>query len=201
MGYYPQSIINLIDNFATLPGIGKKTAERFAIHILKTDNKKAEKLAESIIDVKNKVRPCSVCFSLSDKDICDICSNPARDETVICIVESHADMAVIEKSSSFDGVYHILEGALSPIDGITPDDIRIKELFERLQKKRIKEIILATSMTSEGETTAAFISKKLKDMKLNIKISRIASGVPMGSDIKYIDRVTLKKAMDARNEI
>jgi recombination protein RecR len=201
MGYYPESIINLIDNFAMLPGIGRKTAERLAMHVLKKPGSQAQKLADSIIDVKKKVRFCPNCFSLSDKELCDICSDPMRNKSILCVVEHYADMIVIEKSNSFKGLYHILAGALSPIDGITPDSIRIKELFARLQGNCVKEIILATSTGVDGETTAAFIAKKLKDMNMNIKLSRIASGVPVGGDIKYVDQVTLKKAMDARNEI
>ena len=196
MDHYPPSVTNLIRNLSKLPGIGKKTAERLAIHILRASQKDAIDLSKSIMEIKEKVRLCSRCFSLSDTAECAICTNPARDKSVLCVVESSADMIAIEKSGGFKGLYHILQGALSPMDGIGPDDIRVFELFSRIKKDEICEVIIATGTNVEGESTASYISEKLK--KYDIKISRIASGVPVGGDLKYIDQVTIKKAMESR---
>lgn len=196
MDHYPSSVKNLIKNLSKLPGIGKKTAERLAIHILRAPKKDAYELSKSILEIKDKVRLCRKCFSLSDNTECNICSNPARDRYLLCVVESSADMIAIEKSGAFTGLYHILQGALSPMDGIGPDDIRAHELFSRIKKDEIKEIIIATGTNVEGESTASYIFEKLK--KYDLKITRIASGVPIGGDLKYIDQVTIKKAMESR---
>jgi recombination protein RecR len=196
MTYYPEPILKLIDSLSKLPGIGKKTGERLALHILHAPNHEAATLAADIIELKNRIQLCTVCFSLSDKDKCRICADPSRDKTLICVVENPTDMAAIEKSKAFSGTYHILGGALSPIDGIGPDDIRIKELFKRADPARIKEIILATKTNVEGEVTAAYILDRLK--RTNIKITRIASGIPMGGDLQYIDPLTMQKAMEKR---
>ncbi|MBC2703019.1 recombination mediator RecR [Desulfobacula sp.] len=196
MKYYPDPILKLINSLSKLPGIGKKTAERLALHILHAPNHEAVTLAADIIELKNSIRLCTVCFALSDKDKCRICSDPLRDKSLICVVENPTDMAAIEKSNAFSGTYHILGGALSPIDGIGPDDIRIKELFKRADPEKIKEIILATKTNVEGEATASYILEKLK--KTKIRITRIASGIPMGSDLQYIDQLTMQKAMEKR---
>ena len=196
MTYYPEPILKLIDSLSKLPGIGKKTGERLALHILHAPNHEAATLAANIIELKNRIQLCTVCFSLSDKDKCRICADPSRDKTLICVVENPTDMAAIEKSNAFFGTYHILGGALSPIDGIGPDDIRIKELFKRADPARIKEIILATKTNVEGEVTASYILDRLK--QTNIKITRIASGIPMGGDLQYIDPLTMQKAMEKR---
>jgi recombination protein RecR len=196
MKYYPEPILKLIDSLSKLPGIGKKTAERLALHILHAPNDQAATLAADIIELKKRVRLCCVCFALSDNDKCRICTDPSRDQALICVVENPTDMAAIEKSNAFFGTYHILGGALSPIDGIGPDDIRIQELFKRAGSKAIKEIILATKTNVEGEATAAYILEKLKPTK--IKITRIASGIPMGGDLQYIDQLTMQKAMEKR---
>jgi recombination protein RecR len=199
MNHYPPSVLKLIKHLARLPGIGEKTAERLAMHILRAPRNEAEDLSRSIIDVKEKVRHCSLCFSMSDMEICQICSDPARTSSMLCVVEHPADMVAIEKSESFRGLYHILNGALSPIDGIGPDNIRIKELVSRIAQGKIKEVILATSTTIEGETTAAYIAELLGSHP--IRISRIASGVPIGGDLKYVDQVTLRKSMETRHAI
>jgi recombination protein RecR len=199
MSHYPSSVLKLIKNLSKLPGIGEKTAERLAIHILRASRREAEQLSQSIIEIKEKVRQCSKCFALSDTDICNICSNPARTDSMLCVVEQPADMVAIEKSGSFNGLYHILGGTLSPMDGIGPDDIRIKELVTRISHGKIKEVVLATSTNIEGETTAAYIAEQLENY--GIKITRIASGVPIGGDLKYVDQVTLKKAMETRHAI
>lgn len=194
--HYPDPILRLINSLSTLPGIGKKTAERLALHILHAPNQQAATLAADIIELKNNVRLCTICFALTDKNKCRICSDPLRDQTLICVVENPTDMAAIEKSNAFFGTYHILGGVLSPIDGIGPDDIRIKELFKRADPEKVKEIILATKTNVEGEATASYILEKLK--KTKIRMTRIASGIPMGSDLQYIDQLTMQKAMEKR---
>ena len=197
MSYYPTSIRDLIKNIAKLPGIGEKTAERLAMHVLRAPRQEAEKLAQSILNIKDKVRFCTRCFALSDGDLCNICSDPARDPSVLCVVEQPADMVAIEKSGAFRGLYHVLSGVLSPMNGIGPENIRIRELLTRIQKDRVEEAVLATGTNVEGEATASYIAQLLE--KYPIKVTRIASGVPMGGDLKYVDQVTLKKAMETRH--
>lgn len=197
MNYYPVHVINLIKNIARLPGIGEKTAERLALHILSSPRAEADRLCASIQDVKNKVSLCSECFALSAGGVCKICSNSSRNTSVLCVVEQQADLVAIEKSGSFDGLYHILSGVLSPMDGVGPDDIKIKELVARIKKGRFEEIIIATSTNVEGEATASYLFGVFKTFKL--KITRIASGVPIGGHLKYVDQATLKRAMDTRH--
>lgn len=199
MNHYPRPILRLIDSLSKLPGIGKKTAERLALHILHAPNNEAAALAADIIELKNNIRLCHICFSLTDKETCKTCSDPLRDQSVICVVENPADMAAIEKSNAFSGTYHILGGALSPIDGIGPDDIRIKELFKRAHLKKTKEIIIATRTNVEGEATASYLYSKLTDTP--VQITRIASGIPMGGDLQYVDQLTMQKAMENRHGI
>jgi len=199
MSYYPDSLLKLIKNLTRLPGIGEKTAERLAMHILRAPRKEAEQLSHSIIEIKEKVKLCPRCFGLSDTDVCSVCSDPSRTPSILCVVEQPADMVAIEKSGSFKGRYHILEGALSPMDGIGPEDIRIKELITRIARDKIEEVVLATSTNIEGETTAGYIAEQLKNQP--VKVTRIASGVPIGGDLKYVDQVTLKKAMETRHAI
>ena len=196
MRHYPVSVLNLIKNIARLPGIGEKTAERLAIHILKAPKKEMQQLAQSITDLKEKVRLCSLCFALSDGDFCDICADETRDKTLICVVEQPADMVAVEKSGAFRGVYHVLAGVLSPMDGIGPGDIRIRELYTRIEDGSIREVVLATSTSVEGEATASYLGQHLE--KMSVKVTRIASGVPVGGDLKYVDQVTLKRALDTR---
>ncbi len=196
MNHYPDAIIKLIHSLATLPGIGKKTAERLALHILHAPDHEAATIAGDIIELKSSVRLCSSCFALSDKPECRICSDPARDTSLICVVENPKDMAAIEKANIFSGRYHILGGALSPIDGIGPKDIRLTELFNRADPKSVSEIILATKTDVEGEATAAYILDRLKSR--GITITRIASGIPMGGDLQYVDPLTMQKAMEKR---
>jgi recombination protein RecR len=199
MNHYPPSILKLIKSLSRLPGIGEKTAERLAMHILRAPRSEAEQLSSSIIEVKDKIRLCSVCFGLSDTDICNICSDRTRTPSILCVVEQPADMVAIEKSGAFSGLYHILEGVLSPMDGIGPDKIRIKELISRIAQGKIKEVVLATSTNVEGEATAAYIAERIENYR--IKVTRIASGVPIGGDLKYVDQVTLKKAMETRHAV
>ena len=199
MDYYPGSIKNLIRNLARLPGIGQKTAERLAMHILQQPAEDAHRLARSIVELKKRLRLCSRCFALSDDVQCRICNDPSRESGLICVVEQPADMASIEKSGAFRGRYHILGGCLSPMDGIGPDDIKIAELVTRVENEDVREIILATGTNVEGESTAAYIAGILASTP--VKVTRIASGVPMGGDLKYVDQVTLKRAMESRHGI
>jgi recombination protein RecR len=199
MGTYPKSMQKLIKNICRLPGIGEKTAERLALHLLLAPRQEADQLAQSILEVKEKVRLCSQCFALSDSDFCDICSDPNRESSIVCVVEQPADMVAIEKSGAFRGKYHILCGVLSPMNGVGPEDIRIRELINRVRKDQIKEVVLATGTNVEGEATSAYIAQILE--KFAIKVTRIASGVPMGGDLKYVDQVTLKRAMETRHAI
>ncbi len=199
MDYYPASVKNLIGRLARLPGIGQKTAERLAMHILQQPIDEAHQLARSIVDMKKRLRLCSRCFALSDDALCRICNDPTRQGNVICVVEQPADMASIEKSGAFKGRYHILGGVISPMDGIGPDDLKIAELLDRIDRESIAEIILATGTNVEGESTAAYIAGILG--ALPVKVTRIASGVPMGGDLKYVDQVTLKRAMESRHGI
>lgn len=196
---YPASITRLIRNLSRLPGIGEKSAERLVLHLLQTERGQVLELAASIRDLKEKVRLCRRCFGLSDDEICSICSDPARDETVVCVVEHPVDMAAIEKTAAFKGHYHVLQGLISPMDGIGPEDIRIKELVERVADGPVKELIIATGTNVEGEATAAYIQETLAARP--VKITRIASGVPMGGELKYVDQVTLKKALEGRRVV
>ena len=197
MSYYPASIQNLIRNISKLPGIGEKTAERLALHILRGSKQDAEQLASSILNIKEKVRLCRRCYALSDEDLCNLCSDPARDPSLLCVVEQPADMVAVEKSGAFRGMYHILSGVLSPMNGIGPEDLRIRELVARVEKGQVNEIVVATSTNVEGEATASYIAQILEP--LPVKVTRIASGVPMGGDLKYVDQVTLKRALETRH--
>jgi recombination protein RecR len=199
MSYYPKSIRELIKNLSKLPGIGEKTADRLAMHILRAPPREADHLAHSIMEVKEKIRLCAMCFSLSDAEICNICRDRNRNFSILCVVEQPADMVAIEKSGAFTGLYHILEGVLSPMDGVGPDNIRIKELISRIAQGKIQEVVLATSTNIEGESTADYIAQRLGNYP--VKVTRIASGVPIGGDLKYVDQVTLKTAMKSRHPI
>ena len=199
MSHYPATIVNLIKNICKLPGIGEKTAERLTMHILRAPRKEAEQLSKSILEAKEKVRLCKLCYGLSDDEVCKICTDPARDASLLCVVEQPADMVAMEKSGAFIGRYHILSGVLSPMNGVGPEDIRMAELIAKIKRGQIKEVVLATSTSVEGEATASFIAERLETDTL--KVTRIASGVPMGGDLKYVDQVTLKKAMEARHDV
>jgi len=199
MSHYPATIVNLIKNISKLPGIGEKTAERLTMHILRAPLKEAEQLSKSILEAKEKVRLCKLCYGLSDDEVCKICTDPARDASLLCVVEQPADMVAMEKSGAFIGRYHILSGVLSPMNGVGPEDIRMPELIAKIKRGQIKEVVLATSTSVEGEATASFIAERLETDTL--KVTRIASGVPMGGDLKYVDQVTLKKAMEARHDV
>jgi recombination protein RecR len=199
MNHYPSSIQKTIRHLNKLPGIGIKTAERLAMHLLSAPETDVLDLAASISNLKKSIRLCASCFALSDADMCRICSNPARDHTLICVVENQADMVAIENAGAYAGVYHLLQGLLSPMDNVGPDDIRIRELVAKVEKGDVKEVIIATGTQVEGEATASYISERLS--RFPVSITRIASGVPMGGELKYVDQVTLKKAMEARHAI
>lgn len=196
MNYYGNYITRLIEELASLPGIGSKSAQRLAFHIINMPEEKTQALAEAIVKAKKNIRYCSLCCNLSDNEICPVCSNAKRDKSVIMVVEDPRDMAAYEKTKEFKGVYHVLHGAISPMTGVGPNDIRIKELIERLEKDEVSEVIIATNPNVEGEATAMYISRLLKP--LGVKVSRIANGVPVGGDLEYVDEVTLSRALEGR---
>lgn len=196
---YIAPLAKLIEHFRALPGIGNKTAVRLAYHVLDMDAAAARALAKAIIDAKEQIGYCNTCFNLSDQNPCAICDNPSRNHSVICVVEQPQDVAAMERMRDYKGVYHVLHGALSPLEGIGPDKLHIKELLLRLNDEQVKEVIMATNPNVEGEATAMYIAKLLKPM--GIKVTRIARGLPIGSDLEYADEVTLSKAMENRREI
>lgn len=193
---YIEPLAKLIEHFRALPGIGNKTAVRLAYHVFDMDKEKAQALAGAIVEAKEKIGYCKVCFNLTDKDPCYICSSEARDHSVICVVEQPQDVVAMERMRDFKGVYHVLHGALSPLEGIGPENLRIKELLNRLYGDEVKEVIMATNPNVEGEATAMYIAKLLKPV--GIKVTRIAHGLPVGGDLEYADEVTLARAMENR---
>lgn len=198
MEYYSAQISRLIESLAGLPGIWIKSAQRMAFHILDMPEAEVEKLSNSIIEARRKVCYCKQCYTLTDDEVCPICKNPNRDQKLIMVVENPRDLAAYEKTGKFEGVYHVLHGAISPMLGIGPADIKLKELMQRLQGD-VSEVIIATNSSLEGETTAMYISKLIKPT--GIKVTRIASGVPVGGDLEYIDEVTLLRALEGRTEL
>ncbi len=199
MSYYSPSIEKLIENFEKLPSIGNKTAARLAFYILDRPDQEVQEFVDAIINAKKNLKYCSKCFNISDTDPCEICSNPRRDESVICVVEDVKDIVAMERTHEFNGLYHVLHGSISPMNGVGPDDIKIKELLSRLMDGTVKELILATNPRVEGEATAMYISKLVKPM--GIKVTRIAHGIPVGGDLEYTDEVTLSKALEGRREL
>jgi recombination protein RecR len=197
MRFYPPALLHLIKNFSKLPGIGGKTAERLAMHLLRAPRRDAEDLARSLLDLREKIRLCSRCFALSETEVCALCTDPGRDASLLCVVEQPADLIAMEKAGAFNGVYLVLQGILSPMDGIGPDDIRLRELITRVAAGGIKEVVVATSTTVEGEATASYIAECLAGHP--VQVTRIASGIPMGGDLKYVDQVTLQRAMKTRH--
>ena len=194
-----KSIANLISEFSKLPGIGRKTAERLAYYIIREDESKARRLADAIVQVKEKVGFCRVCFNYAEDDLCDICKDPTRDRKTICVVEEPRDVWAIEEAGTYRGLYHVLQGVISPLDGVSPEDLKIRELISRVESGDISEIILATSPTVEGDATALYISKLIKP--LGIRVTRIASGLPAGGELEYADSLTLAKALQGRRPI
>jgi recombination protein RecR len=199
MSFYAAPIAKLIDELSKLPGVGNKTAQRLAFHILNMSLEDVEQLSSSITSAKKNVRYCQVCCNITDADTCSICSSPKRDSSLICVVEDPKDVVAMEKTREYKGLYHVLNGAISPMEGIGPEEIKIKELLRRVADNEISEIILATNPNIEGEATAMYISRLLKPA--GIKVTRIAHGVPVGGDLEYADEVTLMKALEGRREI
>jgi len=194
-----KTISQLISELSKLPGIGRKTAERLAYYIIKEKKEDARKLAEAIIEVKDKIGFCKICFNYAENDVCDICSDPSRDKKTICVVEEPRDIWAFENAGSYRGLYHVLLGVISPLDGVGPDDIKIRELLRRLESGEVEEVIIATSPTVEGDATAIYLSKIIKP--LGLKVTRIASGLPAGGEIEYADSITLTKAIQGRRPI
>ena len=198
MSYYSPSIEKLIESFEKLPSIGHKTAARLAFHILNASEEETNEFINSIQNAKKNLKYCSKCYNISDTDPCNICSNPKRDENIICVVEDVRDIIAIERTHEYKGVYHVLHGSISPMNGIGPNDIKLKELLARINENT-KEVIVATNPRVEGEATAMYISKLLKP--LDVKVTRIAHGIPIGGDLEYTDEITLSKALEGRTEL
>jgi recombination protein RecR len=199
MQYFPAALQDLTDQFARLPGIGGKTAQRLAFHVLSLPLEDAEEFANAILDAKKTVHTCPVCQNLTDREICSICSDDARDADVICVVAEAKDVIAMERSREFHGVYHVLHGVISPLNHVTQDDIKIRELLQRVGQNPIREVIMATNPDTEGEATAMYISRLLRPME--VKVTRLAYGVPVGSQLEYADEVTLSRALEGRQQI
>ncbi len=196
---YAEPVARLIDELKRLPGVGHKSAQRIAFHLLQTDREKVENLINAIKEVKDKIIFCSLCNNITDIDPCRYCASPTRDQKLICVIEEPHNLVSVEKTREYHGLYHVLHGALSPIRGIGPEELKIKNLFERMRSGEIEEIILATNPTTEGEATAHYLGRLLKP--LGVKVTRIAMGLPVGSDLEYADEVTMHKALTNRHEI
>ncbi len=201
MSKFAEPMARLIEELKKLPGIGGKSAQRLAFHILRSSEDDAGALATAIHDVKDKLRLCSLCNNITDIDPCVYCSNPTRNQRLVCVVEEPTNIAAIEKTRHFNGVYHVLHGSLSPLHGIGPEHLRIQNLLKRLERGEVDEVILATNPTVEGEATAVYLTQQIKRERLPAKVTRIAMGIPVGSDIEYTDEVTMLKAMEGRREM
>jgi len=199
MQYFPAALQNLADQFARLPGIGGKTAQRLAFHVLSLPMDEAQDFADTILEAKRTVHTCPVCQNLTDREICPICDDDMRDQGVICVVADPKDVIAMERSREFSGVYHVLHGVISPLNHVTQDDIKIRELLQRVASGRVREVIMATNPDTEGEATAMYISRLLRPME--VKVTRLAYGVPVGSQLEYADEVTLSRALEGRQEI
>ena len=199
MKYNVLPLSRLIEQFASLPGIGRKTAQRLAFYILTLPKEKAQAFADAVTDAHEKIHYCSVCKNYTDRDICDICSDDTRDKSVVCVVEDAKDVAAVERTREYRGLYHVLGGLISPMDGVGPDQLFVKELLARTQDGTVKEVIMATNPTVEGEATAMYLSRLLKP--LGISVSRLAYGIPVGSDLEYADEITLYKALENRSAL
>ena len=196
---YPETMVQLIDALARLPGVGKRTAERFAFYILSAPSEQVHTLSQLLLKVNGTIRTCRQCFNLSQEEVCHICSDPTRDHSILCVVQDPKDVIAVEKSGDFSGIYHVLMGALSPLEGVGPKDLRIKELFNRLKDGAVREVVLATTSDTEGDATATYLTKQLKAAK--IKVTRIAHGVPVGSALEFVDKASLSRAFRHRHEI
>ena len=199
MGYNIPPLARLAENFERIPGVGRKSAQRMAFYVLGLTEDAAKDFADSIVEAKQRIHCCSVCQSLTDSETCPICSNPARDHSVICVVEDAQDVMAFERTREYNGVYHVLHGVISPLDGIGPDQLRVRELLARLADDSVKEIIMATNPTVDGEATASYLSRQIKPMGL--KVTRLAYGIPVGGSLEYADDVTLSRDLEGRNEI
>ena len=199
MSYYAVTVEKLIDEFKKMPGVGYKSAQRLAFYVLGLSTDKAQKLADVIMEAKEKITYCNICCNLTDENPCKVCTDTKRDKSVICVVENPSDVVALEKTREYRGLYHVLHGVISPMDGVKPDDIKIKELVLRLSTDEVKEVIIATNPNVEGEATASYIARLLTGF--GIKVTRIAKGIPIGSDIEYADEITLLKALENRTEI
>lgn len=197
--YLAPSLAKLIEELSKLPTIGPKTAQRLAFYILKAPQREVRRLAEVIVEVKEKIKNCSICYNITEEDPCNICQDIKRDKKTICVIEQASDIIALEKIREYKGTYHVLEGAISPLDGITPEHLRIKELLKRIEDNQVEEIILATNPNVEGEATALYLTKLIKP--LGLKLTRIAYGIPVGGDLEYADEVTLAKALEGRREL
>jgi recombination protein RecR len=198
MRHYPPALVNLIENLSRLPGIGRKTATRLALYLMRQEDEPVDRLAESIRQVKTSIRFCSMCHNFTEQDPCPLCGDLSRANGVICVVEGPGDLMALESAGAFKGRYHVLGGVLSPLNGIGPDELRIKELLARLETEQISEVLLATGAGSEGEATANYLAGVLKNR--GVKVTRIAVGVPLGAELEYVDEATLRRALDARRE-
>lgn len=199
MALWAPSITRLLEELERLPGIGPKSAQRVAYHLLRTDEESARRLAEAIVEVRRSVRFCARCFNLAEAELCVVCGDPERDTSIVCAVEEPRDVVAVERTGEYRGVYHVLQGAISPIDGVGPDQLRIRELVDRVGAGGVTEVVVATNPNVEGETTALYLARLLKP--LGVRVTRIASGLPVGGDLEYADEVTLGRAMEARREM
>jgi len=199
MSYYAEPITRLLEELERLPGIGPKSAQRIAFHILKGDDASAQRLAEALVEVKRQIHFCSRCFNFAAEDVCEYCADTRRDPSIVCVVEEPRDVVAVERTGEFRGLYHVLQGAISPIDGIGPEQLRALELIDRLADGSVTEVVIATNPNVEGETTALYLSRLIKP--LGIKVTRIASGLPVGGDLEFADEVTLGRALEARREM
>ena len=199
MAGFSASFERLLLELEKMPGVGRKTAQRLAFHILRLPDAEAEEMAKAILEVKKNTKPCSVCFSITEADPCAICSDPRRDSSVLCVVEQPSDVLALERTNEYKGKYHVLMGVISPLEGLRPEDLRIKELLARLQSGSVREIIMGTNPDLEGEATALYLSKLIKP--LGLKVTRIARGLPAGGDLEYADQVTLTRALEGRKEL
>ncbi len=197
---YPAPLARLIASLSRLPGLGEKTAARLALHLLRRPQAEVAELARTLMDVKEKIRSCSICFNLTEADPCPLCQNNGRGSGILCVVEGPGDLLALEKAGGFKGRYHVLQGTLSPIDGVGPKDLRIRELMERLEKEEVSEVVLAINPTTEGEATVSFLVEQIKAKRPGLHLTRIAYGIPMGGDLKYMDNWTIKMALDSRRD-
>jgi recombination protein RecR len=195
----PEALARLVEQLSKLPTVGPKTAQRLALHVLRMPEDEVRQLAEALVEARSRVRPCSVCFHLTDTDPCAICTSPTRDPSVLCVVEDSRDVLALERAREFRGRYHVLGGAISPLDGVGPEDLRIRELLDRLRTGQVREVIVATNPRVEGDATALYLARLIRP--LGVKVTRLAHGLPVGADLEYADEVTLARALEGRREL